>query len=116
MDGEERSGPSDRKLYDAGRDRSRRWNRKRSRLPSGLRVALTWSPLKYAVRCSNWVKSSTERSDRFERGYFFEPTVLANVADGLLYAGTELGVFVSFATCAIASTCRTPGITGCPGK
>ncbi len=31
-----------------------------------LRVALTWSPLKYAVRCSNSLKSSIERNERFE--------------------------------------------------
>ena len=29
-------------------------------------AAVTWSPSKYAVRCSNSVKSSIERSDRFE--------------------------------------------------
>ena len=29
-------------------------------------AAVTWSPSKYAVRCSNSVKSSIDRSDRFE--------------------------------------------------
>ena len=38
----------------------------RSRIVMPFFVARIWSPLKYAVRCSNSVKSSTERRLRFD--------------------------------------------------